>query len=132
MRLAPPALARTLALALAACAHDVTARFPSTPGQATGRVALVFTDVADSVTVAIDGVLVVQDARTEHVVITGVPTGYADLSVAVGPTEKTVRVWIEADRETAVPLGAIGEAPLSAVRSLAISLASVALYALLR
>ena len=84
MRLAPPGLA--LALALAACAHDVTARFPSTPGQATGRVALVFTDVADSVTVAIDGVLVVQGARTEHVVITGVPTGYADLSVAVGPT----------------------------------------------
>lgn len=129
MRPAPALLA---VLALAACAHDVTARFPSSPEQATGRVALVFTDVADGVTVAIDGVLVVQDARTERVVITGVPTGYANLSVAVGPTEKSARVWIEADRETAVPMGAVGEAPLSAVRSLAISLASVALYALLR
>ncbi len=126
------ALLALAVIPLAACAHDVTARFPSTPGQATGRVALVFTDVADGVTVAVDGVLVVRDARTEHVVITGVPTGYADLSVAMGPTERTVRVWVEADRETAVPLGAIGEAPLSAVRSLAISLASVALYALVR
>jgi hypothetical protein len=40
-------------------------------------------------------------------------------------------VWVESDRETTVPLGATGEAPLSAVRALAMSLASIALYSLL-
>ena len=43
-----------------------------------------------------------------------------------------VRVWVASDQETTVPLGASGEAPLSAVRGFAMSLATVALYALLR
>lgn len=120
-----------LVLLVGACAHDVHARFPASPGQATGRVTLVFTDVADAVTVAIDGVLVVRGARTERIEIRDVPTGFVDVAVAAGAGERALRVWVEADRETAVPLGAAGEAPLSALRGLAISLASVALYALL-
>lgn len=121
----------SLLLLVGACAHDVHVRFPAAPGQATGRVTLVFTDVADAVTVAVDGVLVVQDARTARIEIRDVPTGFVDIAVAAGAGERALRVWVVADRDTAVPLGAAGEAPLSAVRGLAISLASVALYALL-
>ena len=128
---APLALVLLLSLVVG-CAHDVHARYPGTPDEATGQIALVFTDVADSVTVAINGVMVVRGARTERVVITGVPTGFAEVSIAAGPGEKQVRVWVASDQETTVPLGASGEAPLSAVRGFAMSLATVALYALLR
>lgn len=127
------ALALVLSLlALGGCAHDVDARYPSTPDEATGQVELVFTAVASSVTVVVNGALVVHGARTERVVISGVPTGYAEVSVAAGTGEKQVRVWVEAERTTTVPLGAADEAPLSAVRAFAMSLATVALYALLR
>jgi hypothetical protein len=92
----------------------------------------VFTDAASSLMVAVNGVLVVHGAHTERVEITDVPTGFAEVSIAAGPGEKQVRVWVEADRETTVPLGAADEAPLSAVRGFALSLVSVALYTLLR
>ena len=119
-------------LAVSACAHDIHARYPASPDEATGRLALVFTDTAAPVNVAVNGVLLVRGARTEKVVVRDVPTGYADVAVAVGPMEKQTRVWVDADRETTLPLGASGEAPLSALRGFALSLASIALYTLLR
>jgi hypothetical protein len=126
-----PRAVLAIALLAAACAHDVHARYPAPPEAPTGTVTLLFSDVASDVTIAVNGVLVVHDERTEKVVITDVPTGYAELSIAAGAGEKQVRVWVDSGRATTVPLGATGEAPLSAVRSLAISLASIALYALL-
>ncbi|HUQ05829.1 MAG TPA: hypothetical protein VM261_25180 [Kofleriaceae bacterium] len=116
---------------LAACAHDVRARFPAPPDAPTGTVELVFSAPASDVSVAVNGHLVVYDARTERIRIDQVPTGYADLAIAAGPGEKQVRVWVEYDRTTTIPLGAPGEAPMSAIRALATSLATVALYALL-
>lgn len=122
-----------LALAAAGCAHDVHARFPQpTPDEATGTVELVFGAPSPQVSVAVNGVMVVRGARTEHVTITGVPTGYADLAIAAGPGEKQLRVWVEADHTTSVPLPAPGEAPSSAIRNFALSVATVAIYALLR
>lgn len=118
-------------LGLAACAHDVRARFPAPPDAPTGTVELVFSAPASDVSVAVNGHLVVYDERTERIRIDDVPTGYADLAIAAGPGEKQVRVWVEYDRVTTIPLGAPGEAPMSAVRALATSLATVALYALL-
>ncbi|MEZ4399138.1 MAG: hypothetical protein R3B06_03920 [Kofleriaceae bacterium] len=117
---------------LGACAHDVHARFPASAGEATGQIELVFTEAAAAVTVVVNGQLVVRGARTERVLVRDVPTGYAEVSVAAGPGEKQVRVWVEPDRQTTVPLGAPGEAPLSALRGVALSLASLALYTLLR
>ena len=116
---------------LAACAHDVRARFPAPPDAPTGTVELVFSAPASDVSVAVNGHLVVYDERTERIRIDNVPTGYADLAIAAGPGEKQVRVWVEYDGVTTIPLGSPGEAPMSAVRALATSLATVALYALL-
>ena len=116
----------------AACAHDVRARFPAPPDAPTGSIALVFTSAASDVTVAVNGVLVVHDADTERIVIDDVPTGFAELSIAAGTGEKQVRVWVDSSRTTAVPLGAADDSPLSALRGLVLSLAGVALYALLR
>lgn len=120
-----------LVLAFAGCAHDVHTRFPAPPDAPTGNVELIFTAASADVAVAVNGVLVVRDARTERVRIDGVPTGYADLVIAAGSGEKSMRIWVDSDRLTTVPLGAPAEAPLSAVRALATSLASIALYALL-
>ncbi len=120
-----------LGLGLAACAHDVHARYPAPPDAPTGAVELVFSAPASDVSVAVNGHLVVHDARTERIRIDDVPTGYADLAIAAGPGEKQVRVWVAYDRVTTIPLGAPGEAPMSAIRALATSLATVALYALL-
>jgi hypothetical protein len=116
---------------LAACAHDVRARFPAPPDAPTGTLELVFSAPASDVSVAINGHLVVHDERTEKIRVDDVPTGYADVAIAAGPGEKQVRVWVEYDRTTTIPLGAPGEAPMSAIRALSTSLATVALYALL-
>lgn len=132
LRSQPIPAALAIVLVCGACAHDVHRRFPAPPDAPTGTLALHFTEAASSVAVAVNGVLVVGDEHTQHVVIEDVPTGYAEVAIAAGPGEKQVRVWIDADRVTTVPVGAAGEAPLSAIRSLAVSLASVALYALLR
>jgi hypothetical protein len=118
-------------LGLGACAHDVVTRFPAPPDAPTGTVELVFTAPASDVSVAVNGHLVVYDERTQKIRIDAVPTGYADLAIAAGAGEKQVRVWVDYDATTTLPLGAPGEAPMSAIRALATSLASVALYALL-
>ncbi len=120
-----------LAVAVTACAHDLHARFPAPPDAPTGTVELVFTAPASDVSVAVNGKLVVHDERTERIRIDDVPTGYADLAIAAGSGEKQIRVWVESDHMTTIPLGAPGEAPMSAIRALATSLASIALYALL-
>jgi hypothetical protein len=120
-----------LAVAASACAHDVHARFPAPPGAPTGTLDLSFTAAATDVSVAVNGVLVVDDEKTDYVRIENIPTGYAELAIAAGSGEKQARVWIDADRITTIPLGAPAEAPLSAIRALATSLASIALYALL-
>lgn len=120
-----------LLLLLGGCAHDVAARFPAPPGSPTGTVELVFTAAASDVAVAINGVLVVHDVKTERVRVTEVPTGYADIVIAAGGGEKQMRVWVDSERLTTIPLGVPAEAPVSAIRALATSLASIALYALL-
>lgn len=123
-------VAAAVILALAGgCAHDVRARYPATPGEETGAIVLVFTESSSGVYVAVNGVLVVDDAHTGRVRIENVDTGYADVAIAVGPGEKQVRVWVEAGRDTVLPIGSPGGSPLDALKSLAMSLAGVALYA---
>lgn len=121
-----------LAVGTAACAHDVSARFPAEPGADVGAIELAFSAPSSSVSVALNGVMVVRDRRTARVVIADVPTGYADLAIAAGAGEKQMRVWVESGKVTAVPLGAPDDAPLSTVRSFALSLVSIAVYTLLR
>lgn len=127
-----PRLLAAVFLLVTACAHDVHARYPAPPDAPTGTLTLVFTDTASPVNLTVNGVLLVRGARTEKIVIADVPSGYAELAVAVGPMEKQARVWIDSERDTTVPMGASGEAPMSALRTFALSLATIAFYALLR
>ena len=120
------------AILVAACAHDVDARFPAEPGEPVGAIELAFAAPASAGSVALNGVMVVRDVRTEKITIADVPTGYAELAIAAGAGEKQLRVWVDSQRTTAVPLGAPDDAPLTTMRSFALSLVSLALYTLLR
>jgi hypothetical protein len=125
------ALIATLVLAMG-CAHDVTARYPlADPVEPPGSLTFVFTEAGSDVSVAVNGILLVHDARTERVHIDNLPTGSVDVVVAAGPTEKSMRIWIDSGKETTVPLGSPGPSSLEGWRASFVSLAGVALYALL-
>src|SRR5512139_629079 len=77
-----------LAVWLIGCAHDVQARFPSRPEDPTGTLVLQMTKPASDVTVAVNGVLVVEDEHTERVVIAGVPIGTTEVVMAANGGDK--------------------------------------------
>ncbi len=126
------AVALALGVGVTGCAHDIHALFPAEAGADVGAIELAFTAPASSVSVAINGVMVVRAAHTERIIVGAVPTGYAELAIAAGPGEKQVRVWVDSGKTTAVPVGAPDDAPLSTMRSFALSLVSLAVYTLLR
>ena len=119
-----------LVLSLAGCAHDVSARFPSRPEDPTGTLVLEMNRPASGVTVAVNGVLVVEDEHTERVVIAGVPIGTTEVIMAANGGDRAFRIDVNSDRPTTVPMG-IPDESSSFVKSLAGSLLSIALYSLL-
>ena len=130
MRTAIVALALVLA---AGCAHDVFAHYPLAPDalDPPGSLTFVFTEPGSDVSVAINGVLLVHDARTSRIHVDGLPSGNVDVVVAAGPSEKAMRIWIDSGKETTVPLGSPGPSPIEGWRATIASLAGVALYAIL-
>jgi anti-sigma-K factor RskA len=118
-------------LVVSGCANNVRTRYPSTASDATGTLVLALTRSASDVMVAVNGVLVVEDAHTEHVVIEGVPVGTAEVVMAANGADKAFRVWVGSERPTTVPLG-VPDASTSFIKSLAGSLLTIVVYSLLR
>lgn len=116
---------------IAGCAHDVAARFPSRADDPTGTLVLALTGPASDVTIAVNGVLIVEDEHTERVVIEGVPIGTTEIVMAANGSDKAFHVFISSERPTTVPLGVPDESS-SFVKSLAGSLLSIVVYSLLR
>jgi hypothetical protein len=119
-----------LVLVVVGCSHDVKARYPSRPDEPTGTLVLTMARAASGVTVAINGVLLVDDEKTSHVVIEGVPTGTGDVVMAANGGDKSFRVWIDSDHPTTVPLGVPDEGS-GFLKSLAGSLITILVYSLL-
>lgn len=118
-------------VAVGACgAKDVRARYPSSPGDATGTLVLTMARAADGVTVAVNGVLVVDDAHTQHVTIEGIPVGTGEVVMAANGSDKAFRVWIDSSHATTVPLGVPDEGT-GFVKSLVGSLLTIVVYTLL-
>jgi hypothetical protein len=115
---------------VAGCAHDIAAKFPSQPTEPTGTLVLQLTKPASGVTVAVNGVLVVDDERTQRVVIAGVPTGQSEVVIAANGGDKAFRVWIDSSHATTVPLGVPDEGS-GFIKSLAGSLLTIVVYSLL-
>lgn len=119
-----------MVLLLVGCAHDVDARFPSRPEDPTGTLILEMNRPASGVTVAVNGVLVVEDEHTERVVIAGVPIGTTEVVMAANGGDRAFRVDVGSERPTTVPMG-IPDESSSFVKSLAGSLLSIVVYSLL-
>jgi hypothetical protein len=113
------------------CARDVRARYPSRADEPTGTLVLTMARPASGVTVAINGLLVVNDAKTQQVVIDGVPVGTREIVMAANGSDKAFNVWIQSEHPTTVPLGVPDEG-YGFLKSLAGSLLSIVVYSLLR
>lgn len=120
-----------VAIVTMGCSHDVRARYPSQPNEPTGTLILTMARPADGVTVAINGILVVDDVHTKHVQIDGVPVGTGEVVMAANGSDKAFRVWIGSEHPTTVPLG-VPDAGTGFLKSLAGSLLTIVVYSLLR
>jgi hypothetical protein len=119
-----------LLVLLVGCSHDVRARYPSRPDEPTGTLVLTMTRPASGVTVAINGLLVVDDEKTARVVVEGVPVGTGNIVMAANGSDKAFSVWIESEHPTTVPLG-VPEEGSGFIKSLAGSLITILVYSLL-
>lgn len=117
-------------LCLVACAHDVRARYPAAPGEPTGTLVLLMSEAASDVTIAINGVLVVQDAHTDHIVIDGVPVGNDEIIMSANGADKAFKTWIGGDHATTVPLG-VADPSFGFAKSLFGTLLTIVVYSLL-
>jgi hypothetical protein len=124
------ALILIIAIVVTGCSRDVRVRYPSTPGDATGTLVLTMAQAASGVTVAVNGVLVVDDVHTQHVVIEGIPVGTGEVVMAANGSDKAFRVWIDSSHPTTVPLGVPDEST-GFVKSLVGSLLTIVVYTLL-
>ena len=98
-------LALLVVFGFSGCAHDVRARFPAPPDVPTGTIVLLLSSAASGVSVAIEGVLIVEDEHTDRVVITNVPIGTQELVMTANGVNQAMKLWVGGDHATTVPLG---------------------------
>lgn len=115
---------------LAGCARDVHTRYPAAPDEPTGTVVLLLSQPADDVNVALDGVLVVEDAHTGRIVIANAPTGSHDIVMTANGSDKGMHVWISSDHATVIPLG-VPDQSTGFLKTLFGTLVTIAAYSLL-
>lgn len=117
-------------VALAACSHDVHVRYPAPPGAPTGTLVLQLSKPASGVTVAVNGLLVVDDAKTQRVVIADTPAGTQDIVMTANGADKAMRVWVDTEHATTIPLGVPDTSP-GFIKSIMGTLITIVVYSLL-
>jgi hypothetical protein len=115
---------------LSACSHDVHARYPAAPDEPTSSVVLLLSQPADDVNVAVNGILVVEDAHTGRIVINNAPTGNVDIVMTANGSDKAMRVWLSSDHATTIPLG-VPDASSGFIKSIFGTLITIVAYSLL-
>lgn len=116
---------------LSSCAHDVRVRYPDDSGGEHGVVAVLLDDASD-VTLAVNGLLLVEGAHTKRIEISNLPVGYAELAVSAGGSAQQTKVWVTAEHATALPMGAPNAPSPGIFASLLSTAVSVAVYVLTR
>lgn len=111
------------------CSHDVRVTYPAQPDAPTGTLVLRLTASAD-VSVAINGFLVVDDEKTDKIVIERVPVGTNDVVIAANGGDKAVRAWVTSDNWTTIPMG-VPEPSTGFLKSLFATLVSIVAYSML-
>ena len=119
-------------LAAGCAVADVHTHFPvpAAVTDPTGTLVLILGEAADGVTIAINGVLVVEGVHTRRVVVDGVPVGTAEVIMAANGADKQFKVWVGTDHATSVPLG-IPDPGIGFLKTLAGTVITVVLYSLL-
>ena len=115
---------------LAGCAHDVYVRYPAASDEPTGTVVLLMSQAASDVHVALNGILVVEDAHTSRIVIANAPAGNQDIILTANGGDKAMRVYISTDHATTIPLG-VPDATSGFLKSLFGTLVTIVAYSLL-
>src|ERR1700760_3910929 len=87
---------------LMGCAEDVHVNYP---GAENGSIVLLMAEPASDVSVAVNGMLVVEDAHTRRVTIDPAPVGNDDIVLTANGGDKAMRVWVGSDHPTTVPMG---------------------------
>jgi hypothetical protein len=119
------------ALFLAACVHDVRSQFPGGGGDPTGTVVIMLTEPGNDLVVTIDGILIAEAERTQRIVIDHVPVGFRELVVAASGGDKTLRIWVGSDHATTVALGLPDGGGAGFLKTLAATLLTIVVYALI-
>lgn len=112
------------------CAHDVRVTYPAAPDEPTGSIVLLLSQPADDVNVAVNGVLVVEDAHTSRIVIDHAPGGTVDLVMTANGADKAMRVWVGTDHATTIPMG-VPDASTGFLKTLVGTLVTIVAYSLL-
>src|SRR5262245_30173510 len=97
--------ALVITMVAAACANDVHVRYPAAPDQPTGTMVLQLSQPASDVNVAINGILVVEDAHTERIVITNAPAGSPEIVMTANGADRQIKPWLGSDETATIPLG---------------------------
>jgi len=116
-------------LFLVGCAHDVRVDYPAPPDAPTGTLVLRLSTSAN-VSVAVNGILVVDDAKTDKIVIDRVPIGSNDVVIAANGGDKVIRAWVTSDYWTTIPMG-VPEASTGFLKSIFATLVSIVAYSML-
>ena len=118
-----------LLLFLVACGDVVRVHYPAPPDMPTGTLVLKFTTTAE-VSVAVNGVLVVDGEKTDKVIIRDLPIGGNDVVVAANGGDKTLRAWVTSEQWTTIPIG-LPEPSTGFLKSVFATLVSIVAYSLL-
>lgn len=119
-----------LVLALVGCSLPTVRVHYPVPDGPTGSLVLLMSQGASDLSVSIDGLLVVEGAHTDRIVIDGVPVGTREIVMAANGSDKQFHVWIGGDHPTTVPLG-VPDASLGFLKTLAGTLITILVYSLL-
>ena len=125
-----PRLLVAALVVLAACAQDVHVRYPAPPDTPTGTLVLQLSRPASGVTVAVNGLLVVDDVKTQRVVIANTPAGTQDIVMTANGADKAMRVWVDTEHATTIPLGVPDTSP-GFIKSIMGTLITIVVYSLL-
>ena len=122
---------RWLLLLLFACSSgSLRVHYPTAPGAPTGTLVLLLSREASDVTVAVNGNLVCDRAKTDRVIVDGVPVGTQTVAIAANGMDKAFTIWVGDDHWTTVPLG-IPDQGVGFLKTLAGSILTIVVYSLL-
>ena len=118
-----------LFIVVVGCAHDVRVDYPAPPDVPTGTLVLRLTQTAN-VSVAVNGMLVVDNEKTDKIRIDHIPIGGNDVVIAANGGDKAFRAFVTSEQHTTVPMG-VPEASTGFLKSIFATLVSIFAYSML-